>query len=726
MYSSGVQGIRHAWDIYKRHTKSNSITNALVIRENDLTFVTLRNGEVPIENNYGYGLYYNDCRFLSGYQLKINGIPSTQILSSDERGFESTVIMTNPEFKDYGGTVIVPETIVITRNTLIPGRILETITMENFSQSEVILELSLEFDCDFNDIFTVRGINEPASGNLVPVRYADGKLYFSYVGQDGHARNTIIEFDPSPDTEKDGACTFRVRLGPYGSGSIKVSIIVEDLAPGEKAKHASIDVSQRIGQIKRSYAVARECCNNIPTSNNIFNNIVERSLADLNMMRMSIDGDKFESAGVPWYDALFGRDSLTAALQILPLEPDVARSTLLLNARYQARQRDDWRDAQPGKMLHELRLGELANLGVIPQTPYYGTVDATPLFLILLAEYIDWTGDLDFFKGLVKTVDSAVEWINLYGNLDGSGFTSYTSYSPKGLYNQGWKDSWDAVSHSDGTIAVHPIALAEVQGYVYMAKRRIAGLYELLGRIEDARQLQYEATVLKRKFNERFWMDDKKYFAQALDKGGACDVVSSNPGQALWSGIVDPEKAKYLVDRMFREDMFTGWGIRTLSMNERRYNPLGYHNGTVWPHDNSIIAAGLKKYGFLDEMSVLFTSMYQASAVFSEYRLPECFGGFPRSKYNVPVYYPVACSPQAWSSGTMPFMLMSSLGIIPDALSGRLTLAKPHLPPWLDRVRFTNLKVGGGMADLEFRRVERDTLANVTRKRGPIDVLIEY
>ena len=726
MYSSGAQDIRHAWDIYRRHTKSNNITNALVIRENDLTFVTLKNGEVPLENNYGYGLYYNDCRFLSGYQLNINGIPSTQILSSDERGFESTVIMTNPEFKDCNGSLIVPETLVITRNTLIPGRLMETITIENFSQSEVLMDLSLEFDCDFNDIFTIRGINKPEDGTLIPVKYNDGKLCFSYIGQDGHARNTTIGFNPPPAIEKDGSCTFRIRLGPNGSGSVKVNVSVEDLAPGEKPKHESVDIARKIGMIKRSYAVVRECCNNIPTSNNIFNNIIERSLADMNMMRMSIDNIQFESAGVPWYDALFGRDSMISALQILPLEPEIARSTLLVNARYQGRQIDDWRDEQPGKMLHELRVGEMANLGVIPQTPYYGTVDATPLFLILLAEYIDWTGDLDFFKGMLKTVDAAIEWINKYGDPDRSGFTSYTTRSPKGLYNQGWKDSWDAVSHSDGSIGVHPIAPAEVQGYVYMAKRRMAILYELIGRIEDARQLQYEAAILKEKFNRLFWMKDKKYFAEALDKNGMCDIISSNPGQALWSGIIEPDKAKLVVDRLFREDMFTGWGIRTLSAEEHRFNPLGYHNGTVWPHDNSIIAMGLRKNGFLEEMSALFTSMYEASAIFTEYRLPECFGGFMRSKYTIPVNYPVACSPQAWSSGTIPYMLTASLGIVPDALNGRLTLARPHLPPWLDRVRFTNIKVGNSMTDLEFRRIEKDTLAIVTRKQGAINVLIEY
>ncbi len=726
MESAKRRGLREAWDIYKRHTRSIDISDELVIRENDLTFVTLPNAEIPTQNNYGYGLYYNDCRFLSGYLLTIMGVTLTQILSSDERGYGSTVIMTNPEFKDCHGNAIGSETIIITRDTVIPDYIVETITVENFNQFDVTLDLSLEFDSDFNDIFTIRGIIEPADGELLPIKYGDGKLILSYKGQDGHLRKTTIEFDPSPTKVEGGSCNFALDIRSYGSRVIKVNIFVEDQTPGEHPERVSIDAQKKINMIKRAYAMVKECCNNIPTNNNIFNSIMERSLADLNMMRMKLDGYMYHSAGVPWYDALFGRDSLISALQLLPFDAEPARSTLLLLSKYQGSKVDDWRDEQPGKILHELRVGELANLSLIPQTPYYGSVDATPLYLILLAEYIDWTGDIRLFQDLIKNVDAAIEWIDRYSDLDGSGFTSYASHSPKGIFNQGWKDSWDSVSHSDGSIAAHPIATAEVQGYVYMAKRRIAGLYEHIGRQDDANRLRRDAVSLKEKFNDRFWLNDKKYFAEALDKSGTCDVISSNPGQALWSGIVEPEKAKFLVDRMFQEDMFTGWGIRTLSSKERRYNPLGYHNGTVWPHDNSIIAMGLRKYGFFNELSALFTCMYDAARLFSEYRLPECFGGFSRTTYSVPVNYPVACSPQAWSSGAIPLMLMASLGITPDAMNGRLMLTRPHLPPWLDRVQFTNIKIGNALTNLEFRRIEEDTLVNVTGKHGALNVQIEY
>jgi len=432
-----------------------------------------------------------------------------------------------------------------------------------------------------------------------------------------------------------------------------------------------------------------------------------RSLADLNMMRMSIDGDLYHSAGVPWYDTLFGRDSIISALQLLPFDATIAKSTLLANAKFQSSKTDDWRDQEPGKILHELRMGELANLDLIPQTPYYGTVDATPLFLVLLAEYVGWTGDSETLRQLESNVDAALKWIDDYADIGRRGFTSYAVKSAGGIYNQGWKDSFDSVSHSDGSLAEKPIALAEVQGYVYMAKKRLAPLFTVLGREKDAARLDREAEGLKERFNRRFWMEDRKYFAQALDANGLCDVISSNPAQCLWTGIIDPKYAKYMVSRIFMDDMFTEWGVRTLSTGEQRYNPLGYHNGTVWPHDNAIIAAGLRKYGFVNEMSLLFTGMYEAARTFENYRLPECFGGLPRSEYIIPVKYPVACSPQAWSSGAIPLMFVSSLGITPDALHNRLIINRPHLPSWLDNVQFNNLKVGNTLTDLDFRRVEK-------------------
>jgi glycogen debranching enzyme len=720
------QEIREAWDIYRRHTRSSNITDELVIRDDELTLVTLRNGEIPITNNYGYGLYYHDCRYLSGFLIRLMDAPPTRILSSDDRGFRSMLVATNPEFKDCEGTLIGKETLLDSMVTVIPGRVQHSHAIQNFNAFPVTLNLTMEFDADFADMFTIRGIAPPTDGKVSPVKYDGRRLYLSYEGEDGHLRNTIIAFDPAPTKVEGGTCTFELRLEPHGTRTVKAEISVEDIKPGQRQAGPGTNTSQRMNRILKSYVSALECCNNIPTSNNIFNRVMVRSLADLNMMRMSIDGDVFHSAGVPWYDTLFGRDSIITALQLLPFEAGLAKSTLLVNAKYQGSGFNDWKDEEPGKMLHELRLGELANMGLIPQTPYYGTVDATPLFLILLCEYVSWTGDAGSLKSLESNVDAALKWIDDYADIDRRGFTSYAVKSASGIYNQGWKDSFDSISHSDGSLAKKPIALAEVQGYVYMAKKRLAPLFKALGREKDAVRLEKEAEDLKERFNRRFWMEDKKYFAQALDADGICDVISSNPAQCLWTGIIDHKYAQHMVDRLFRDDMFTEWGIRTLSSSERRYNPLGYHNGTVWPHDNSIIAMGLRKYGFINEMSILFTGMYEAAQTCDNFRLPECFGGLPRSQYSVPVKYPVACSPQAWSSGAIPLMFTACLGIAPDALNNQLTINKPHLPSWLENVQFNNLKIGNKLTDLDFRRVENETLVNVSKKSGDLNVHIEY
>jgi glycogen debranching enzyme len=720
------EGIREAWDIYKKHTLSNSIINELVIRDNELTFVMQENGEIPITENYGYGLYYHDCRYLSGFLIRLMDIPPTQVLSSDERGFRSTLIVTNPELKDCTGTTISKETLLGTLTTVIPGCVRHYHTIQNFNTFQVTLNLTFEFDADFEDMFTIRGISPPTAAKVLPARYDGKNLYLSYEGEDKHRRNTIITFDPLPTKVEGKKCTFELKIKPHGSQTVNVEISIEEIKPGQEPERPVENPDQRMNQIMRSYITALECCDNIPTSNNILNSIMVRSLADLNMMRMSLKGDMFHWAGVPWYDTLFGRDSIISALQLLPFEAKLAKSTLLVNAKFQSNKLDDWRDQEPGKMLHELRQGELANLNLIPHTPYYGTVDATPLYLILLAEYVNWTGDIQLVKKLEDNVDQALKWIDVYANMEGDGFAYYAVKSPLGIYNQGWKDSPDSISRSDGTLAKKPIALAEVQGYVYMAKRRLAPLFRNRGRESEAAKLEKEAGELKKKFNREFWMKDRQFFAQALDAEGLCDVISSNPAQCLWTGVIDQKYVKHLVNRIFKEDMFTEWGIRTLSSKEQRYNPLGYHNGTVWPHENAIIAMGLRNYGFINEMSLLFTGMYEAARTFEYYRLPECFGGLTRSEYSIPVKYPVACSPQAWASGTMPFMLTASLGIAPDALNNRLVINKPHLPSWLDNVQFNNVKVGNTLTDLSFRRVEYETLVNVSKKSGDINVLIEY
>jgi glycogen debranching enzyme len=711
-------------EIHHAHTKAADITNALVIRERNITLVTLRNGDIPIEKNYGYGLYYHDTRYLSGYLLKINGQAPTGILSSDEKGYASVSVLTNPPLRDMNDRPVDKTTIGVRRDRFIAGLVSEVIAIENFNNFPVAVEISLQFYSDFDDIFTIRGITGGTEGVTQKPSFKDMTLTMSYLGKDRHRRNTTVTFDTVPSGTEGGTCYFCWSIKPHETYTIRLEIRVEDVLPGGPPREEDIPLERRLKMVKASYVETMECCSNVWTNNQIFNKVFLRSLSDLRILYMLDHGDVFYSAGVPWYDALFGRDSIIASMQVIPYNPAISKSTLRLMARYQGRKSDPWRDEEPGKIMHELRVGEKANLNEIPQTPYYGTVDATPLFLILVAEHIDWTGDMGLFHELEGNIEAALAWIDRFSDEDG--FLAYEERSSFGLYNQGWKDSFDSISHADGTLAHSPIALAEVQGYVFMAKKRMATMFDRLGFEDRGKKLRQEATRLFWKFNEKFWMPDRNFYAQAIDAVGHCEVISSNQGQALWGEIVEPAKAAALIGRLFEDDMDTGWGIRTLSSKEVRYNPLGYHNGSVWPHDNSLIAMGLGKYDHKDELTRLFTSMYEAAGFYPIYRLPELFGGFQREEYDIPIRYPVANSPQAWASGAIPYMLTAALGFLPNALEQKLTLIKPKLPPWLQTVKINSIHVGNAAAQLEFQRVGDSTLVNVIKKRGNLEVNIVY
>ena len=595
----------------------------------------------------------------------------TNILSSDEKGYASVTVLTNPELRDMNDQPVDKTTIGIRRDRYVAGLLSEVVSVENFNNFPVAVEISIRFDSDFDDIFTIRGITGSTDGKVEAPTYNDGTLVLPYKGKDGHQRNTVICFSPAPSDVSESICRFYMHVESKAVEKIAIEVRVEDIPPGVKYQPEQLTLARRLKMVKASYVETMECCSNVQTNNHIFNKVFLRSLSDLRMLYMLDAGDVFYSAGVPWYDALFGRDSIIASMQVIPYNPAISKSTLQLLARHQGKTSNAWRDEEPGKILHEMRVGEKANLNEIPQNPYYGSVDSTPLFLIGLAEHIDWTGDMGLFHDLESNVEAALAWIDAFTDKDG--FLRYSEQSSFGLYNQGWKDSFDSISHADGTLAKSPVALAEVQGYVYMAKRRMAVLYDRLGKNDLAKKLRKDAANLFWQFNEKFWMEDKKFYAQALDASGHCDVISSNPAQALWSEIVDWKKAEPMIGRLFEDDMYTGWGIRTLSSKEVRYNPLGYHNGSVWPHDNSLIAMGLGKYGYKDELTRLFSSMYEAAGFYPIYRLPELFGGFHREEYDIPIKYPVANSPQAWASGSIPYMLTASLGFLPDALGQKLS-----------------------------------------------------
>jgi glycogen debranching enzyme len=461
------------------------------------------------------------------------------------------------------------------------------------------------------------------------------------------------------------------------------------------------------------------------SDNAMWDALIHRARFDLRLLLSRLHDFSYPSAGMPWYVALFGRDSLITALQTAWF-PEVTANVLRLLARYQGTTVDDWKDEQPGKILHELRRGELAQAKAIPFSPYYGTVDATILFIILLHRYYQVTGELTLLHDLADPLERALGWLETYGDLDGDGFVEYERRSPDGLENQGWKDSWDAIMHADGSLVEPPVALVEVQGYAYAARQAAAAIYRALGNSTAAAKYAYQADWLRDHFDAAFWMEDKSCYCLALDKHKRqARVVSSNAGQILWTGIAPPDHARKVAERLMQPDMFSGWGIRTLSTEEVRYNPMGYHVGSVWPHDNSLIAFGFKRYGLHDKMLPVLSGLYDVAQRMPDGRLPELFCGYPRIDGEDPIRYPVACSPQAWAAGVFEFLAQVMLGLKPDAPNGTLHVVHPTLPEWLHQFQVINIPVGPGSVDLACRRDGDHTYTEIVNVRGGIRVSFE-
>jgi glycogen debranching enzyme len=709
-----------------------SIADAIVLKNEGMFFLTELDGSVPLSDHHGLGLYYHDCRYLNGYEATIAHAKLDVLASSSAQGYMADYDLTNPDIQ-VGGEMIRKEQIGIKWVRTIDSSHLaleEIIYLRNYSLKPVEFPVSLTFQSDFEDIFEVRGAAADKRGKLQSPTWSDGFLRFVYDGADGVRRSLSVYLAPHPTRVHSTTAEFDISLHPRETKGIFVSLLIEESAessqkppqtrchPNSKAlqtflQHASDEWLQ--GQ---TYAESDSL---------LVNRVIERSIRDLRVLKSSIQGQEYFAAGVPWFVALFGRDSLITAFQTLAFDPDIAAATLRVLAKYQGQRVGPWRDEEPGKILHELRVGEMAHLGEIPQMPYYGSIDSTLLFLMLFSRHAAWTGDLGLFHELKDNVERALEWAYNYGDPNGDGYIEYETKSKNGLCNQGWKDSGDAIVNSDGSIAVPPIALVDVQGYLYAAKQGLADLYQRAGEVDRANSLRKEATSLYRQFNRDFWLEDKGFYALALQKGGkAAAVVSSNPGQALWTGIVAPAKAKATVDHLLAADMFTGWGIRTLSEKEKRYNPIGYHVGTVWPHDNSLIVAGLRRYGFDDAAVRVSKAIIEAAMGFRFYRLPELFSGLAREEYDVPVHYPVACHPQAWAAGAVPFLMETLLGLAPDAFNHRLGIIRPVLPDWIQRLQVRGLRVGQAHADLTFERTPDGSIAvDVSKVSGSLQVILE-
>jgi len=707
-----------------------SIADAVVIKNQNIFFLAEPDGEVPLDDTHGLGLYYHDCRYLNGYEMKLGGIGLVPLIAA-AHGFGSISELTNQETAMPTGAVIPKDTLGIKWERLLDSENLalhEIIEIRNFGCESVEFPLSLTFQAGFEDVYTVRQLLHETPGKLYIPRWTDDVLSFLYAGADKIYRSLSICFAPAPNGQRHQTALFQVMLGAGEKTSVGVMLSIMECTSLDEVETKPAGRSD-LRKIYRSLQTESKTwlgdSTEIASDSLVLNKTMERSLREVHILKSTLANQTFIAAGVPWFVTLFGRDSLLTSLQMLAYAPAIAEQTLRLLATYQGRKIDPWRDEEPGKILHEMRTGELAKLDEIPHTPYYGSVDATILFLIVLARHAVWTGELSLFRELKDNVERALEWMDRYGDANGDGYIEYQCKSKKGLANQGWKDSGDSIVNEDGTLAKPPISLVEVQGYAYFAKKSLAAIYDRAGESARANELRRQAQDLRVRFNRDFWLPEKGFYALALQKGGKpAAVLSSNAAHALWSGIADHNKARRIGERVMAEDMFSGWGIRTLSTQERRYNPVGYHLGTVWPHDNSIIAAGFRHYG-LDEFAVkIFTGMIEAAMHFDN-TLPELFSGFRRDDYGAPVRYPVACHPQAWAAVSVPYLLETILGLVPDAFDRSLRIVRPILPPFLNRIELRRLKIGNAAVDLRFERRAHRTSVDVLSRTGEIDVRLE-
>ena len=698
----------------------------LAVKEGETFLYSDTEGNLDDRKDYGLGLYHRDTRFLSHFMMRLSGREPVLLSSSSERAYMAHVDLTNPDLYEGDELTVPQQTLNIRRIRAINGRLFERIRVKNYNPFAVSVDVDLSFAADYADIFEVRGMPRDATGQYEPPVAEGRTAEFAYLGRDGVRRVTHIEFSADPVALQVVGdvirATFRLRLGAYQTRLVAVT--VEPRVGDEPVPANEFDAA--VHDLRRSYEEWERDAMKVVTDNEVFNTLLERGLRDLRALYTQWDDEAVLAAGIPWYVAVFGRDSLVASHQLLTVNATVARRTLEFLAERQGRVDDPWRDEQPGKILHEIRRGELAGANLVPHTPYYGSVDATPLFLMVYAQHFRWTGDLEFAKRLLPNAEAALQWIDRYGDLDGDGLVEYQTRSTAGIRNQGWKDSFDSVVHADGSLAEAPIALIEVQCYVYLAKNRMADVFDALGDHARASLLRREAEGMRDLVNERFWMEDEGFYAGALDADKRqVRTVVSNPGHALYCDVARGERAELTARRLLAPDMFSGWGIRTMSKSAAAYNPMSYHDGSVWPHDNAFIAAGLKRQGFVKETNRVATALFDAAIQADYMRLPELFCGFTRRSPNRPVSYPVACSPQAWAAGAPFLVLQAMLGISARAHENLLTVNKPHLPPWLNTVELRGLRVGDSRLSLVFRREGDITGFSLLSRDGDVRVVME-
>ncbi len=667
------------------------------------------------------GLYHEGTRFLSCCLLCL-GRDRPLFLSSTVKEANDllAVDLTNPDLADSTGAAVPRGTLHFARlKFLWQGACYERLRVKNYGLHPVEVTFALRFAADFVDIFEVRGTRRERRGRHLAGKIADDAVVLAYRGLDGVARRTRLLFTPRPAALSAGEAGFRVSLRPHQEEVFNLVVVC---ATGENDPSV-LAFDEALAAAARALPQARTAACTIRTSDGQFNAWVNRTAADLHMMVTEMPGGPYPYAGVPWFSTPFGRDGILTALECLWLNPALARGVLVYLAATQATEVNPEQDAEPGKILHEARGGEMAALGEIPFGRYYGSVDATPLFVVLAGAYYERTGDRPFLESLWPHVEAALRWMDTRGDADGDGFVEYFRRSPTGLANQGWKDSHDAIFHTDGRLAEGPIALCEVQGYVYLARRAAAELAGVLGLPERTHQLSRQADALRERFEELFWCEELDTYALALDGAKRpCRVRTSNAGHCLLAGLAAPERARRVARTLLGPDSFSGWGVRTVAAGEARYNPMSYHNGSIWPHDNALLALGLARYGFKDEVLTILGGMFDASLCMDLHRLPELFCGFHRREGEGPTLYPVACAPQAWAAAAVYLLLQACLGLSIRAPEGRICFSYPRLPPFLQELHIRNLRVNDATVDLLLLRHGHDVGINVPRREGKVEI----
>jgi len=673
------------------------------------------------------GIFHRDTRYLSHFSLTIRG-ERPLLLSSALRDDNALSIfdLANPDLEDAEGNIILQHDRIHVRRTRFLWRdtCFERLSLRNFDDVAHTVPMEIEFGSDFLDLFEVRGARRKRRGKIHPSSVSDSEVILLYTGLDEIKRQTTIRFDAAPKELTQSRATYAVELA---AGQTKQIFIEISCGRPPLAMSARRQYFSSLREARRETKLLVRNAASIESSNDIFNEVIRRSVADLYMLVTRTKEGPYPYAGIPWFSTVFGRDALITAAQVLWMDPSIAKGVLKHLAANQATEEDPEADAEPGKILHEVRYGEMAELKEVPFRRYYGSVDSTPLFLMLAGAYFERTNDIQTIHELWPNIRAALDWIQNYGDRDGDGFVEYGRRTTSGLANQGWKDSWDAVFHANGELARGPIALCELQAYVYAAWRAAALIADAMGMGDEALRYGARADELRKNFDEAFYDHELGTYVLALDGDKRpCRVRASNAGHTLLTGIAYPDRAAHVVKTLMERSSFSGWGIRTVATTEARYNPMSYHNGSIWPHDNALIAAGFARYGYRAEAARIFDGIFAAATYIDLRRLPELFCGFPRQRSRGPTFYPVACSPQAWAAVAPLYLMKSCLGISFDPIGNAVSFHQPHLPEFLDSVVIRGMSMPAGKLDVLLRRLSTEVVVQVLDRDGDIRVTTTY